>query len=206
MDQHSLISTNVKIIYYTHPLCPVSWTMQDDWQRFVTVFGQGINFRFCMSGLAQAAPQETEPGPDGNTKLPAAIACQAVKAASLQSQWAADLYLDALRKAAMTTDQDISQMDVLVDIGRNISRDHRKVFDLQRFGMDVNSRITRRALQEDLMKIRINKVERFPTITFTVDGKGIKLTGHNTYEQLVAAYRKLSGTTVFNGNISSIMR
>lgn len=206
MDRNSLISTNVKIIYYTHPLCPVSWSMQEDWQRFVTIFGHAIHFRFCMSGLAQGAPQETEPGPESSAKLPAAAACQAVKAASLQSQWAADLYLDALRRTAMTTGQDISQMDVLVDIARDISRNHRKVFDLQRFGMDVNSRVTRRALQEDLMKIRINKLERFPTITFTVDGKGIKLTGHNSYEQLVATFRKLSGTTVLNGNIIPMIR
>ncbi|WP_353720258.1 DsbA family protein [Dyadobacter sp. 676] len=189
MDQLRLNHTNIKIVYYTHPLCPVSWRMQKDWQQFISVFGQFLSFRFCMSAPALNVPDVSL---DNNTKLPATNACQAVKAASLQSQWAADTFLDALRKAAMQDERDVSQMDVLVEIAREISRNHRQIFDLQRFGMDLNSRYTRRAIQDDLLKIRINKVDRFPTITFTVDGKGIKVTGYNSFDQLASIFRKLS--------------
>lgn len=171
--------SNARIVYYTHPLCPVSWRMQENWREFISAFGHLASFKFCM---ATWKAEDQNPGADGKTAY--VKASQAVKAASLQSQWAAHFYLDALRNAAMAEQRDISQVNVLVDIAREVSRAHRNVFDLQRFGEDFNSPATRRALHDDELKIRVNKVEHIPTITFTVDGKGIKATGLVTTEEL----------------------
>ncbi|WP_169409393.1 DsbA family oxidoreductase [Dyadobacter beijingensis] len=175
--------TRINVVYYTHPLCPVSFQMQDAWREFVSTFGDVINYKFCISAQNNAFGAAGEPS---GTK-----AAQAVKAASLQSQVAADLYLDILRKAALTEGRDISEPQLLVDLARQISRNHRKVLDLHRFGSDFGSPSTRRALQSDEVKIRVNQIVCCPTITFTTEGRGIKATGLLTYHQLVQMLKKM---------------
>lgn len=120
------------------------------------------------------------------------VASLAVKAAALQSQRAADLYLGALRRAAMADLRDISKMDVLVEVAREVSKYHRNILDLHQFGKDFDSRASRQALHEDQHKIRLNGIHVVPTLTFTLDGKGIKVSGVNSYERLTGILAKLS--------------
>nr|WP_295922074.1 DsbA family protein [uncultured Dyadobacter sp.] len=176
----------VKIVYYTHPLCPVSWAMQADWQRFVGTFGPYISTQFCMAGNASDPAQSPEKG-----AFPAYVTCLAVKAAGLQSSVAADLYLGRLRKAAMAEQRDILQPSVLAELAREISKYYRGEFDFHRFGKDFDTRATRQALHADVQKAYCNRIDRFPTLTLTVAGKGIKIAGQATYEKLVTAIRKL---------------
>lgn len=185
MEPIHLNRTVVNIVYYTQPLCPVSWRMQQHWHEFTTKFSELINVRFCMA-TRDAAGRNPVPGHEPSNIR----ACQAVKAVSLQSERAANLYLNALRKAALVDGKDISLTSVLVDLAREISRENHGLLDLQRFGTDFDSPATRRALQKDALKIRTNKIDNCPTITFTVNGSGFKVTGFHSFQQLAAMLKK----------------
>lgn len=200
MEPINLNRTIVNIVYYTQPLCPVSWRMQQHWQEFTTKFSELINVRFCL-----ATRDTTSRSPEGPGHEPSNVkACQAVKAVSLQSQRAANLYLDALRKAALADGKDISHARVLVDLAREISRENPGIINLQRFGTDFDSPATRRALQQDALKIRTNKIDNCPTLTFTVNGRGLKATGFLSFSQMAAMLQKaltpvLSSTSNLQG-------
>ena len=98
MKPINLNHTIVNIVYYTQPLCPVSWRMQQHWDEFTTKFSELINVRFCL-----VTSDTMSRSPEGSGREPSNIrACQAVKAVSLQSQRAANLYMNALRNAALT--------------------------------------------------------------------------------------------------------
>lgn len=161
--------------------------MQQHWHEFTTKFSELINAKFCLATWDATTRGSDEPGHEA----PNLKACQAVKAVSLQSQKAADLYLAALRKAAFADGRDISRAPVLVELARDISRVNHNVLDLQRFGRDFDSPATRRALQKDALKIRTNKIDSCPTITFTVNGFGTKATGLLSFGQLTAMLQKV---------------
>lgn len=186
MEPINLNRTIVNIVYYTQPLCPVSWRMQEHWQEFTTKFSELINVRFCLA-THEATGRGTEARSHGASNI---RACQAVKAVSLQSQRAANLYLHALRKAALADGRDISHTRVLVELAREISRENPGILDLQRFGTDFDSPTTRRALQQDALKIRTNKIDSCPTLTFTVNGRGLKATGFLSFPQMAAMLQK----------------
>lgn len=201
MEPINLNRTIVNIVYYTQPLCPVSWRMQQHWQEFTTKFSELINVRFCL-----AARDATSRSAEGQGYGPSNIrACQAVKAVSLQSQRAANLYLSALRKAALADGKDISHTGVLVDLAREISRENPGILDLQRFGTDFDSPATRRALQQDALKIRTNKIDSCPTLTFTVNGRGLKATGFLSFPQMAAMLQKaLTPVPSSTGNLQGL--
>jgi predicted DsbA family dithiol-disulfide isomerase len=181
---HSLQQT-IKLVYYTHPICHTGWAMQENWQRFLATYNHHMSIQFCI------AREAADPGKDPDRLLSSYAACLAVKAASMQSPMAADLYLQRLREAAIDEQRDISQMGVLVDLARDVNKLHRSNFDYQRFGSDLDARTTRQALQTDLQKIYCNRIDTFPTLTLTWGGKGIKMVGFCTYQQLSGAMQKL---------------
>lgn len=160
--------------------------MQQHWHEFTTKFSELINVRFCLATSDATARSADAAGHESSNIR----ACQAVKAVSLQSQRAANLYLSALRQAALAEGRDISLTQVLVDLAREISRENHGVLDLQKFGNDFDSAATRRALQKDALKIRTNKIDSCPTITFTVNGYGFKVTGFHSFQQLAAMLKK----------------
>lgn len=160
--------------------------MQADWQRFAETFAQYISTHFCMAGNVPGPGQSPEKG-----AFPAYLTCLAVKAAGLQSAVAADLYLGRLRKAAMAEQRDILQPNVLAEVAREISKNHRSLFDFHRFGKDFDTRATRQALHADIQKAHCNRIDRFPTLTLTVAGKGMKMAGQITYGKLVTVVQKL---------------
>lgn len=186
MDQKNTFThPKIKIVYYTHPLCPVSGKMQEHWRRLLSDFGQYISFKFCMAETVSGLPPETK----------TSFACQAVKTAELQSPWAADLYLDALRSVVATGERDISRLEVLVEVAREVGKKNPVKFNFDRFSKEFDTRKSRQAVQEDLQKIRINRIDQLPTITFTVDSRGFKTTGYKSYEQLLQLLMKISPTT-----------
>lgn len=192
MSHYKNDAPNIKVVYYTHPLCADSWAMQPCWAQLIQNFGQLLSFHLCMAA-APTAEKDMAATPDTfAAKGTRDIATLAVKAASLQSQRAADLYLAALRKAAMADHRDISEMDVLVAVAREVSKHHRSIFNLHQFGKDFDSRASRHALSEDQQKIRLNGIRVIPTLTFTLDGKGIKVTGISSCERLTGILERLS--------------
>ncbi|MCF0072812.1 DsbA family protein [Dyadobacter sp. CY261] len=198
MDLQNSHCDKVKVVYYTYPQCAASWAMQRTWEELLTNFKEFVSLQICMTGVPQlpALGHETA----RTAKVPRDMACLAVKAASLQSQWTADLYLAELRKACMVEHQDISKLDVLVQIARQVSKNNRGIFDLHRFGQDFDSRACRQSLYEDQQKIRINNITESPTLTFTIDGKGIKVSGYQRYQRFADILHSLSARVQFAGS------
>ncbi|SEJ39409.1 Thioredoxin [Dyadobacter sp. SG02] len=120
------------------------------------------------------------------------MTCLAVKAASLQSQPAANLYLAYLRQAFMVGGSDPSSLDTLIEIARHVSRRHPDMLNFQRFFEQFDCAQSRQALFEDRKKNQINRIVSMPTLTFTFLGKGIKLSGNCSYDSMVEAFQQLS--------------
>jgi predicted DsbA family dithiol-disulfide isomerase len=158
--------------------------MQDSWQRFTSTFGDHISVQFCLNREQGESAKPLE-------RSSSFLMCLAVKAAALQSPVAADLYLRQLRQAAFVEKRDVSQVGALVDVAREVNKLHRAHFNFHRFGADFDTRGTREALQADLLKIIRNRIDTFPTVTFTTGGKGIKIAGASSYQQLASAVQKL---------------
>ncbi|ACT91789.1 DsbA family oxidoreductase [Dyadobacter fermentans] len=182
MDQFNTLTPTIKVVYYTHPFCPVSERMQQHWCRLTSEYGHHLSFKFCMAAGMDSAFPATK------TKF----ACQAVKAAELQSSWAADLFLDAIRTEMAQGRQDLCEPESLLEIARMCAKKNPSTMDFNRFAQELDSRKTRQAVLDDLNKIRINRVDTLPTLTFTVDGKGLKVTGYKTYHQLVDLVKRVS--------------
>jgi putative protein-disulfide isomerase len=197
MDVENYGQKIVKVTYYTHPACEVSWDMQNHWRLFVDQFRDQLTYQFCMSALgpdySQLLSRKSALGGEGMSSYQS---CLAVKAAGLQSVLAADLFLDKLRIAKMTENRDITAPAELVDIARQTSKENPGRFSFHRFADEFYSRNSRQALKSDLQKQFSNKIEILPTLTFTVAGKGIKLTGFQSYEQLVNALQRLQSAAV----------
>jgi hypothetical protein len=176
----------LKVTFYTHPLCKVSWQMQHDWTRFYSDYRNLASFKICMGEMPLNSDALEKPSKSAHI-------CLAVKAASLQSELAGHLYLGALREAIWGQNVDFSSLDVLIAIARKVNQCHRGQFDFNRFAGELTGKYARLALQEDLRKFHVNRVHLLPTITFTRQGKGIKLEGFRGYRQLAQTFTQLIG-------------
>lgn len=195
MQQTLQKTTGIKVTFYTHPLCKTSWEMQPDWADFYREYYGLVAFKFCMG--------EVMPEHDGLSKAPGmSQMCLAVKAASLQSEAAAYLYLTALREAVWVEGLEASGLDVLVNIARKVSQNNRTKFDLGRFGIDFTGKPACKALKEDLRKFHINRVGVLPTITITRDRKGLKLERYANYMDLVKTVCRLAPSLIADANES----
>ena len=196
MDVENFGQKIVRVTFYTHPACKVSWDMQNQWRLFVDNFRDTISYQFCMTSIgpdrAEAPVRKAPAAPDTMSSFQS---CLAVKAAELQSPTAADLFLEKLRYARNVEELDISQPAALVDVARQTSKEHSGRFSFHKFADDFYCRDSRRALKSDLQKQFSNKIEIVPTLTLTVGGKGVKLTGYQSYEQLSQALHRLQGST-----------
>lgn len=182
MDQFQTSNPKIKIVYYTHPFCPVSERMQQHWRRLLSDHGRYLSFKFCIAASADSAC----------TNAKSTFVCQAVKAAELQSPWAAHLFLDAVRTEMAQDRQDLAEANVLIEIARTVAKKSPSILDFNRFIEDLDSRRSRQAVLDDLNKLRINRVDQLPTLTFTVDGRGLKVTGYKTYYQLLDLMKRVS--------------
>lgn len=132
-------------------------------------------------------------GPDGKDKQGnSQNAALAVKAISLQSVQASGVYLDALRDASINQHLDISKLETLVEIARQVSRYNSGMFKMNKSGRNLSSRPSRKALYDDHQKAVINRIVTCPTITMTVAGGGTKISGPTTYAHLVRMLNKLT--------------
>jgi predicted DsbA family dithiol-disulfide isomerase len=115
-------------------------------------------------------------------------ACIAVKCASLQSPIAEELYLEATRSAVMEKGLNVSKIEILLDITRELADAQPEVFSYDQFVQDWNRGAAQAAFRADLQQTSFHKIGRFPTITFTNQtGKGLIITGYRPYEVLVQA-------------------
>ncbi|WP_051350305.1 DsbA family protein [Dyadobacter alkalitolerans] len=210
----------VEIVYYTDPLCCWSWAFETHWQRFLQEYSAYISYQYCMSGLipdwerfndplyAVSRPVQMGPvwmevhhltGTDINDMLwildpPASSfpACIAVKSAGRQSNRAEEVFLGELRKAVMLEAKNIAKPEILMQIAQKAADDYPEIFDMQRFENEFNDEQSRQAFRVDLQKVRYNRIGRFPSLTITLNGRGVLITGYRPYEALVEALEQVA--------------
>jgi putative protein-disulfide isomerase len=151
------------IEYYTDPLCPRSWAFEPYWRRLRAEFGHRFAWCYRLSGalLGQAT----------DTSASSYLACLAVKCAERQSQQAGNLYLCALREAALAQGRDITRPESLVAVAEELAaqvpglRGHLPpVFDAVVFRQDLTSQAGAHALQEDMRQARCLRLQQLPVL------------------------------------------
>jgi len=104
------------IEYYTDPLCRQSWAFEPCWRQLRAEFGHRFTWRYCLSGLLPHWATHAIGRPRSSR-----LACLAVKCAEQQGPQAGDLYLRALRTAALRDGRDLARPDVLLDIASELA-------------------------------------------------------------------------------------
>jgi putative protein-disulfide isomerase len=208
----------VKIDFYTDPLCCWSWAFDQHWRKLLDEYGQVIEYRYIMCGMipdwntyADPVNSVSKPIHMGPVWMHASEVtkvkinyslwhedppsssfppCIAVKAAGLQSPIAEDAYLFALRKAMMEDGANISKQEVLLSIAEDLELTD---FDFEKFYMDWKHPRSREAFRKDRQKARFHSIGRFPTLTFTKpEGKEMIITGYRPYEALHDVFKKFA--------------
>ena len=110
-------------------------------------------------------------------------ACIAVKAAGLQSFVAEETYLRKLREAIMIQKQDISSLNVLLDIAADVASMLPGAFDYLRFKKEIHSDEALEAFRRDMGEVGSKQINRFPTLLFRKSGKpSLIMTGYRPYK------------------------
>lgn len=223
----------VDITYYTDPLCCWSWALEPQWRKLRYEFGDQIRWQYCMGGLipnwqtykdpmnsvdrpAQMGPLWMEASQVSGMPIADSIwsldppassypACIAVKTAGLQSPQALEIYLRAVRESLMVQGNNVAQKEVLFEVATWCESRSPKIFDAARFIQEFDSEASRVAFKDDLMKVRYQKIGRFPTLTITKpQQKGVLITGYRPYDVLLQAISQIApGMTPVNdtGNV-----
>ena len=209
------------IEYYTDPLCCWSWALEPHWQRLRAEFGGQLAWRYRLGGLLRdwgsyrdelnAISRPAQMGPlwlEAKHTTGAAIdahlwlrdppassypACLAVKCAELQSAQAGDVYLHAVRAAALRDSRNIARPEVLAAVADELAAQVPEVFDAAAFHQTMADQAGVAAFREDLQHARYHQIGRFPTLTIQRGaGPGVLIVGYRPYEVLVQALRQVA--------------
>jgi putative protein-disulfide isomerase len=211
----------VAIVCYTDPLCCWSWGMLPQLERLMDEHSEHITLAYCMGGLipdwtefsdplnsihkpAQMGPMWMQAGHLTGRPIDDMVwisdppsssypACIAVKTAQLQSPEAGQRMLFSLSEAVMENRKNIAKTEVIAEVSENLANDHPQIFDFGRFKKEYNGDLSREAFRQDLQKVKLNKIGRFPTLTIS-NGKerGVMITGYRPYEALLEAIRQVA--------------
>lgn len=127
-----------------------------------------------------------------NPPLSSYPACIAVKTAARQSPEAEELYLRKVREAVMLHGRDISQMDVLLDVAREVTKKHPDKLNYDEFEDDL---INKRAIPDfrsDMDEVRQRHITRYPTLIIRMGEKGKVLTGFRPFAALEEVIKDLN--------------
>jgi predicted DsbA family dithiol-disulfide isomerase len=206
------IADRVEITYYTDPLCCWSWGFEPQWRKLRYQYEGKLNWRYVMAGLlpswanfhdglnavtrpAQMGPVWMEAthltGMPIDTSLwikkpPVSSypACIAVKAASLQSALAEEVYLRKLREAVMLNGKDISDVEVLQSIAKEVAALIPE-FDAKSFQQQITSEGVLQAFRKDVNETKAQGIKRFPALLFRKTGyPALLVTGYRPYSVL----------------------
>ena len=120
-------------------------------------------------------------------------ACIAVKAASLQSAMAAEHYLRRVREAVMLHGHNIAKWEVLLRVAEELSGNSPELLNYEDFKRDAGREEAKKAFEEDLQKVRLHNISRFPTLTINkLDQPGVIIVGYRPYDALVAALKQVA--------------
>jgi putative protein-disulfide isomerase len=200
----------IKITFYTDPLCCWSWAFEPQWKKLLDNHGNEIQYEYVMGGLIpnwqtyndplnsvskpiQMGPVWMHASEVTRVKMKYSIwhedppsssypACIAVKTVGLQSAAAAEAYLNKIRRAVMEEGQNISKPGVLLSIASELAMEN---FDFNKFETDWQLGKGNDSFRDDLKKTKFHGIGRFPTLTLqNATGKGIMLVGYRPYESL----------------------
>lgn len=182
----------LRIEYYTDPLCCWSWALEPTWREIRQHYGASLSWTVVLGGMIESwatfrdpmndigAPPQLAPlwhmaGSATGVPIDPAIwhfdppsssypASLAVKAASLQGPDAGDRYLALAREAVMTRRLNIGRRDVLLQLGSELGVLMPTMFDLERFRGDLVGEEALESFRADLQRVRFLRIGRFPTI------------------------------------------
>lgn len=211
----------VKINFYTDPLCCWSYAFEKEWRKLLANYGDTIDYQYVMCGMIPTWATYNDPmnsvskplqmGPVWmhasevtHTKMAYQVwhedppsssypACIAVKTAALQSNKAGEQYLLKIRSAIMNDGRNISKPEVLLDVAEELDS---STLDFEQFKEDWTQGKGKELFRADLQKASYHKIGRYPTLTFqNPQGKGIIITGYRPYEILEQAHFRIAYET-----------
>jgi putative protein-disulfide isomerase len=165
----------VTVRYMTDPACPVSWSAEPAVRKLVSEFGDELNWRFVMGGLARDYSKGREGrgregffglmahwldvADEGGMPMDPRLwreapidstypACMAVKAAAEQATDGGYAYLRALREGLMCFRRKLDTTEALVEQAREAR------LDVERFRIDLGSHAIVEAFGADLEEVR----------------------------------------------------
>ncbi len=210
----------IKVEFYTDPLCCWSWALERPWRQLLAKYGARVSYRYVMCGMIpnwnsynDAMNSVSRPLQMGPVWMHASEVtqvkmrydiwhldppsssyppCIAVKTAGLQSDEAADAYLFRIRQCMMEDAANISKTAILLSIAEATPG-----IDFQKFSSDWKDGAGKVPFREDLQKARFHGIGRFPTLTFMNDeGKGVMTVGYRPFDVLQQALEQVAGDPV----------
>jgi putative protein-disulfide isomerase len=211
----------VKITFYTDPLCCWSWAFEQHWQKLLHDFDGCIQYQYVLCGMIpdwktyedpmNAVSNPLQMGPVWmhasevtRVKMKYSIwhedpptssypSCIAVKTAGLQSQAAEAQMLLHMRKALMEDGMNISKPDVLMRIAEKMGAETGIDFNYERFKQDWRNGKGQEPFRNDLQKARFHQIGRYPTLTMQnlKKDEGVILVGYRPYEVLTQVFKRV---------------
>jgi predicted DsbA family dithiol-disulfide isomerase len=208
----------VPVHYFTDPACPMSWGHEPNVRRLIVEFGDSLEWRFVMGGLARdykghergvlvawakdAGAFEMPLDPllwDEGGISSTYPACMAVKAAGEQGVEAASRFLRVVREGLMCFRRRLDSMEPFVEEARRVG------LDVERFRVDAGSHAIVEAFGADLDLTRAGapgspQEDRVPLPALRF-GEDQWVFGNAPYEELAAA-AEAAGAVRSSGAIS----
>ena len=103
------------------------------------------------------------------------------------------MYLRRVREAIMLYGKDISDMEVLLDVARELSEESASQLNFAEFERELQGEKARHAFEEDLKQVRYHRITRYPALTINKPGQpGLLIVGYRPYEALVSTLKKVA--------------
>lgn len=215
-DESSLITAGkkpVKIIYFTDPICSACWGIEPQLRQLKLEYGDSVEVDYRMGGMLKdwsynngeiSKPSDVahhwdevsayyDMPIDGDVWLedpldssfPASIA---FKAAQMQNNEKAILYLREVREMVFVKKMNIAKWENLVQAAKNVG------LDVEKFKADYESQ-AKVLFEEDLKMARQFGVRGFPTLFFTdASGRTELVYGSKPYSAFEQTLLKLLPT------------
>lgn len=213
--------------YFTDPLCCWSWGLEPQMRKLRYLLKDRLQIKYVMGGLLRdwehfqdplnSISKPSQMGPlwveakhltgqpidehmwinnPVDTSYPS---CMAVKAAEQQSPMAGEAMLRLLREAVMIHKKNIGDTDVIIEIAKEL--EEKGVLNITDFETSLYSSASSDLFREDLDKVKIKGVTRFPTMLISYKEKTVQITGYRPFSVLLDTFKYLDPTLEINEEI-----